>query len=254
MRRFETLVVLAASLLVSAAASSAQPSASPEALTPLQIAVACAMPPKIDLPDVATLRIVGAQDTVPRSIFDEGDRLVISGGTLRHVEVGQRYFVRHPEWPGMRTATAPHAIRTTGWIRIIAANDSTAIASVEHICSDIGEGDYLEPFTRPTVSEASTTAPAGDLDFANPSHVLHGELLRGSGGVGDFMLIDRGADEGAAQGARFAVYRDLRQPGLPLTEVGEAVVMSVGPKLSVIRITAARDSVESGDFVVPRKP
>jgi hypothetical protein len=93
----------------------------------------------------------------------------------------------------------------------------------------------------------------GELDFDHPVRVLNGELMRHSGGTGDFMLIDQGAGAGAAVGAHFAVYRDLLEPGLPLTEIGEAVVMSVGPKLSVVRITRARDAVITGDYAVPRK-
>ncbi len=248
MRCAHVLVALSASLAV-AGASSAQ--SSREAWTPLQLAAACAMPPNTDLPDVATLRIVGAQDTVRRAIYDEHDQLVISGGSLRHVEVGQRYFVRHPEMFGVSKPTDPHSIRTAGWIKVISVNDSMAIAAVEHVCSDITEGDFLESFTAPAVPDLAPGT--GDLDFDHAVHILNGELMRQSGGTGDFMLIDQGADDGAAVGGHFTVYRDLFEHGLPLTEIGEAVVMSVGPKMSVVRITRARDAVVAGDYAVPRK-
>jgi hypothetical protein len=49
------------------------------------------------------------------------------------------------------------------------------------------------------------------------------------------------------------VYRDVHKPGVPLAPVGEAVVVSVGRALSVVRITAARDAIDRGDFIVPRR-
>ena len=69
----------------------------------------------------------------------------------------------------------------------------------------------------------------------------------------DFMLIDWGADHGVTPGTRLAIYRDVRTPGLPLASVGDAVVISVGPMLSLTRITRARDAVQSGDYVAIRK-
>ena len=68
------------------------------------------------------------------------------------------------------------------------------------------------------------------------------------------MLIDRGADYNVAVGSHFAIYRDREVTGLPLTPIGEATVVSVGPTLSVVRITQARDAVLTRDVVVPRGP
>ena len=67
------------------------------------------------------------------------------------------------------------------------------------------------------------------------------------------MLIDRGSDQGVTIGARFAIYRDVRAPGVPLSAVGESVIVSTGKSMSLARITRSRDAVVSGDYVVPRK-
>ena len=40
---------------------------------------------------------------------------------------------------------------------------------------------------------------------------------------------------------------------MPLASVGEAVVITVGPVVSLMRITRARDAVLSGDYVAPRR-
>ena len=68
------------------------------------------------------------------------------------------------------------------------------------------------------------------------------------------MLIDRGTDQGLMRGSRFAVYRDPYRAGVPLVAVGEGIVMTPGKRMSVVRITAGRDAIQSGDYVVPRKP
>ena len=212
------------------------------------------MPASLDLPPSDALHVVGAQDTVPRAIYGSGDLLVIDGGTSRELQTNQRFFVRRAEWPGEHGPGAAHAIATAGWLRIVAVNETTAIAAIEHVCMDISEGDYLEPFVRPELpANAGVADSRGDLNFDALGRIMHGERLRASGGIGDFMLIDRGSDLGATPGARFAVYRDLRQGGIPLTAIGEAVVISVSPSSSVVRITQARDAVRSGDYIVPRK-
>ena len=67
------------------------------------------------------------------------------------------------------------------------------------------------------------------------------------------MLIDPGENGSLQPGARFAVYRDLHKPGLPLASVGEGVVVSVGKSMVLTRITRSRDAIVTGDYVVPRK-
>jgi hypothetical protein len=67
------------------------------------------------------------------------------------------------------------------------------------------------------------------------------------------MLIDRGADLGLVPGTRMSLYRDVGTPGMPLSSIGEAIVISVGPVIALTRITRARDAILSGDYVAVRK-
>jgi hypothetical protein len=244
-------------LLVSSAASgqtAAAGTAAPEALTKLQTAVACAMSPGVIPVEHDTLRIVGSQDTTLRSLFGTRDLLVIDGGTSRHVQVGQRYFVRRAEWFGARSWDQPYTIRTGGWVRIVAANQATAIAQVDYACDGISTGDYLEPFAVPDVpADADQVVTTGTLDFDHLGHVLYGNRLRWTAGAGGFMLVDRGRDQGATVGARFAVYRDMRQSGVPLVPIGEVVVVSASASSAVVRVTQSRDAVTTGDYIVPRR-
>lgn len=246
------IVVCAAS--VARAQQAPAPQAADERLTHEQIAVACAITPEPMPVDPNTLTIVGSQDPGPRTLFGTNDMLVVSGGTARHVDVGQRYFARRAEWFAVRSSKQPYTIRAGGWIRIVAANEAMAIGRVEYACDGIRTGDFLEPFAAPQVPpDADRTVTTGTLDFKDMGHVLYGEQLRWTGGTGGFMLVDRGTEQGATVGARYAVYRDLRQEGVPLVAIGEVVVVSAGPSSSVVRVTGSRDAVMTGDYIVPHR-
>src|SRR5439155_16690899 len=140
------------------------------------------------------------------------------------------------------------------WIRIVAVNESTGIALVEHACGGIMADDYLEPFVAPTIpAGADRDDASGEPDFKALGRVLAGNGDRSAAGPGDFMLIDRGTANGVVPGARFAVYRDVNAAGMPLAAIGEIVVISTGPDTALTRITRARDAVLSGDYVARRK-
>jgi hypothetical protein len=256
--RYSHIVIALAALLSATPAAYAQlngpaPLAG-KLLTPIQIGVACAAPPFLAAPRPAVLRVIGAQDTVSRSLYGTADLLVISGGTKAGVLLGQRFFVRRPVTFGNNSPGDAHAILTSGWIRIVAVNDTTSIAAVDFVCGDISQDDYLEPFVVPTVpDDANRNDPSGELNFADLAHVLFRSEEYRTGAAGDFMLIDRGSDQDTVLGSRFAVFRDLQSGGLPLTSVAEGIVVSVGKRMSVMRITASRDAVQAGDFVVPRR-
>jgi hypothetical protein len=246
-------VVLAAAGALVASTAAAQ---IPDQLTPAQIALACAPPPVLaSLPEKAAV-VTGSQDPVARRLFGVPELLTITGGTDHGLQLGQEYFVRRI----FRTAenhldTLPHQELTVAWVRIVAVNATTAIASVDHACGDIIVGDFIEPFQLPTLTEAQITDvdTSRDPDFTSMARILYGPEQRRSGGVGEFMLIDRGMDKSVAVGEHYAIYRNLKVEGTPLSAIGEATVVSIGPKMALVRINRARDAVFSGDYAVPRK-
>src|SRR5215471_3022120 len=225
-------------------------------LTPAQTEVACAPAPYLGVVPVDAPIVMGNQDTVTRALVGDENPLVLNGGTDRGVQLNQRYFVRRI----FRNADdlhspEPHMVATAGWARIISVNKTMALAAVDHTCSHILEGDFLEAFHTPIVPDnLAVPETTGELDFKAYGRVMYGDRERWSAGTGDYMLIDRGANRNVAVGSHFAIYRDREVTGLPLTPVGEATAVSVGPVLSVVRITQARDAVYRRDLVVPRGP
>jgi hypothetical protein len=236
-------------LIVAASSASAQ-----DVSRALLAQANCAPAPGSATTPAGALRVVGGQMQEPRTIFGPHDLLVVGGGAAQGVQLGQQFFVRRARDSGIQKSVGVHAVNTVGGIRIVAVNNSTAIASVDFACEALAVDDFLVPYVEPILPpNAAHTDTSGDLNFAAPGHLLFGSDDRVTDGAGGFMVADIGANRGAAPGARFAVYRDLGVAGLPLTAVGEAIVVSAGPDTSVVRVTLARDAVASGDLLVPHK-
>jgi hypothetical protein len=246
MRRF----VLA--LMVVSGTAAAVQAQSTDSLSPLDLAVACAPPASSAPPPADALRVVGSQDPTPRALFGNRDLLVIGGGTAAGVQLGQQFFVRRAI-----TFAGSHAgrgVKTLGWVRVVAVNESTAIALVDQVCGGIVSGDYLAPYVAPAVpADALKDDTSGQPDFGALGHILVGNEDRMAVGVGDFVLIDWGQDQGLTPGARFAIYRDVGIAGAPLSSVGEGIVIATSKATALTRVTRARDAVFSGDYVALRK-
>jgi hypothetical protein len=263
--RIHWLAVPSALMAMLAAPAAAQ---TPAALTAMQSAAGCAIPPQLAAEHRGRdPRVMGVQDAGFRTVAGQGDLIVISSGLRDGLQLDQRFYVRRPVTLGGSVAGSEHAISTLGWVRIYAVNDSMAIASVEHSCNTIEKGDYLEPFAEPVLPDGADKADVtGELDFTYEGlgKVMFGDQDSRTGVTGDFMLVDRGSNRGVTPGARYAIYRDpilqrdnqnaVRPYGLPLAAIGEAIVISTSPEFSVVRITASRDTVQRGDYLVPRKP
>jgi hypothetical protein len=221
-------------------------------LSPLALKVACGPPATLDAGPANALRVIGAQDTMPRRLFGNRDLLVIGGGTSTGVQLGQEFFLRRDiTFGGYQNV---RGAKTLGWSKVVAVNESTAIALVEFACGGIIVGDYLQPFVAPEVSaEIEKDETPGQPDFASLGHIVVGNEGRESVGPGDLALIDWGQDKGLQAGARFAIYRGMGVDGLPLASVGEGIVISTGSGMALTRITRARDAVFSGDYVALRK-
>lgn len=239
------LVVAAAVLSVSALSAQAQ-----DLPMALSHAVGCAPQVAGVVAPADAPRIVGAQDTSPRTLYGPRDLVIVDVGTAGGVRVGQRFYLRRQILARYNVGT--QALITSGRLSIVAASDDTAIGQIDVACDGIHAGDYLEPWVAPVIPPgADRTDASGDLDFGSPSRVLFGDYGRESGANGDLMLADLG--QNTAPGARYAVYRDLLVPGVPLAAVGEAVVISVGEHASLLRLTEVRDAVNAGDLLIPRR-
>jgi hypothetical protein len=198
------------------------------------------------------LRIVGGQDTVPHALFGTRDLVIVNGGTAAGLQLDQQFAIRRAYVFGRPRKNDLRTIHTTGRLRIVSINNMTAVGQIEEVCDGVLAGDYLEPFVAPAPVPPSGDKAFADLDFSSLSRVLFGDEQRRIAGPGDFMMLDQGAAS-LTPGTRVAVYRDLQSTGVPLTAIGEGVIVSRPDGTAVMRVTSARDAVRTGDYVVRHK-
>jgi hypothetical protein len=185
-----------------------------------------------------------------KTLFGPGDPVVVKGGTAQGIKAGQDYYVRrlvsdqfaHPGSDKLKT----YSIHTAGWIHIEDAQTDTSIASIVKACDGIMEGDYVEPYVKPTVPAETL---GGEPDYANPGHLVLGDDRRQMGGTGDLMVVDRGSDHGIKAGQRFTIFRTTGGGSGPIAKIGEATAMMVKPDTTVVRIEKVIDAVTVGDLV-----
>lgn len=221
-------------------------------------------------PPAALLRVIGSQDTVIKYMLGSGDTLFISGGSSAGLAPGQEYYVRRLSRVfGAQGPDPEHpvSVHTAAWIRILGVDANLATASITHACEGILLDDYLEPYSPPLVP--ARTLAGGTIQYENMGRILMGDESRRIGGIGDFMIIDRGSSAGVVSGQRFFVFRDKRgiridlygrsqvfqhsTATMPLVEIGEVVATSVRPTSTTVQIVAARDAVQAGDLVAAVK-
>jgi hypothetical protein len=250
MRRFGVLV--AAVLVTGSGTADAQPLA--ELATPgtgiptvTPVHVVCTDTPVSTPPD-ESLRILASHSPDLHEQFAAGELVVLNANTTDGIMPGQQFYIRRVQRPydgGTPYTQQPAAIRTSGGLTVVAADENSAIARIDLACDSPRAGDYLEPYTEPTMAEAS--GPDGWPIFENPARVLFGRDRRQEAGAGDIVSIDRGSAQGMMAGRRVAVYRDRRN-GTPLVEIGEGHVVAADADSARILLTRARDAVRRGDL------
>ena len=253
MSRFVWPAAFVFTLLSSATLVTAQrvPAAAPTGLSAEVLGLACAPALTTQEPDMP-LRVAGGQDSSTRRNYAPGDLVTINAGSTNGITVGQEFFARRVLRNGAATKSSePVMIRTAGWLRVYAVDDTMSLATITYACDSIEVGDYLETFTLPVPVVPNPDKPKAERD--NYARVLLGNDRRSSFGRGDFFTINRGSNEGLKVGAQFVVYRDKKEPANFLFELGEAVAVSVGPQLSTLQVTLSRDAFNEGDYVAERK-
>lgn len=223
----------------------------PRTLLPMH--VACADIPVTTPPTAGKFTVAGSARVNGRQMMATGETVVIEAGTAQGVAVGQQFAARRldggPRAFG-RGVDGYAGIRTAALLTVTSVDDRFALARIERACDGVMVGDYLEPITMPTIQAVSA---AGAPNFADRASVLFGTDLRQVFGDGDVLAINRGSAQGVTRGTRFALYRDGHN-GLPLGELGEAVVIDVTEGTSRAVLVRVRDFVSSGDVAVMRGP
>ncbi|MEZ5291946.1 MAG: carboxypeptidase-like regulatory domain-containing protein [Vicinamibacterales bacterium] len=194
-------------------------------------------------------RLLAARDEPRRSIFGNGDVLVLDVGTDIGLVPGQNLVVRRRFRIGDKSLSLAHAEfgeQTAGLVQVVETSPLTSIAVVVYTCGELFAGDAVEPFDAlPVLTAAATGAPRYD----DPAHIVLGEHGQTLGAARQLMVIDRGTAQGAARGQRLTVFRRALGDRGPVQAIADAVIVAVRPDSATIRIERTRDAVSVGDYV-----
>ena len=216
----------------------------------IRTSAACAPVGTMGPASVPRVRVIPSDEPIgiERSLFSAGQRVGVDQGTDAGVRVGERYIVRRP----MRFYGAPRAEHTVGWLHVIEAAASSAIAQIDFACDAIADGDRVEPFTELTLSPAvGRSYTGGTLDTKQSLRVSYGLDGRSVQGDRDFVLAEGGQDRGVTPGMRYAAFSRRSAPAVDAA-AAEAIVVAVYPDQALLRITSVHDGVFVGDQLVHR--
>ncbi len=188
-----------------------------------------------------------------------GDIVYVSGGREAGLMPGSVFtvvetkgIVKHP----ISKETIGEHYRYNGRVRILSAQDTTAIAEISHSCHPISVGAVLMPFTPEPVPLARYSGMIGLNDPVTEEALIDAPIivLSDAGvlslGQGHVVYIDRGAED-VSPGDLFTIYRPTPSEIPPLI-IGELAVLSVGETTAVARILDSRQVVHVGDRLSPR--
>ena len=176
--------------------------------------------------------------------------MLIDGGTLDGLEVGQNLAVRRYFLVVDAKGAAMRGEHTAGVLQIVTAEDHVSSAVVVYACDEMRKGDFLAPF-RPEPKRAAD--PVGVPAFADAAKILFADSGQTLGAPGRLMVIDRGVEHGIHAGQRLTLFRRrLIDPAKP-SVVGEAVVVATRGDSATIRVEAITDAISSGDWAAPQR-
>src|SRR5688572_28781302 len=184
------IVIVCGALSVAPALAQRAPAHVPTRLSADVLALACAPAIVFEEPAVG-LRIAGGQDSFFRRIYAPGDLVTLNAGARNGIDVSQEFFVRRVQKAAGDAVNrrTPATIRTAGWVRVYAVDESMSLATITHACDTIEVGDYLEPFALPQVTEASPDRPLPQRE--NYGRVISGQDRRRTFAKDDFFVVDR---------------------------------------------------------------
>jgi hypothetical protein len=249
---FSLLLTAVATLTLPASLQAQQAPAMAKAhVDPGVLTLACA-PMAATAGPTAALRVTGGQDTQVRETFAQGDFVTITGGANQGIQIGQEFFVRRLLAPrGAVSAQNPGTTRTVGWVKVYAIDEDLALATITHNCDAMRVGDYLEPLALPVPRRAEATRGKPERDYAR---VILGNERRTEFGPGDYLVIDRGTEQGIAPGTQLVFYRwKTKSRDNFLAAIAEGVAVDVQAGTATVTITSSRDAVKTGDLAAMRK-
>ena len=197
----------------------------------------------------AIARLVAHRDERHRTLYGNGDVLIIDAGTDIGLETGQNLVVRRTFRAGATRGAAVGSAtgeQTAGLIQVVEPGERASIAVVVYACGELFAGDTVEPFDGlPLMTAQAVLEPR----FDDPAHIVLGDHGQTLAAERQLMVIDRGSAQGAARGQRLTIFRRALAGKGPVQTIADAIIVAVRPGSATIRIERTSDAVSVGDLV-----
>jgi hypothetical protein len=221
------------------------------------------------------LEVQGAENIYEQTDYLTHDLLYVDGGYDKGLKVGDEYWIVTPEQEVAHPVTGKSLGRFyqyRGRAIVQSVEGRTASVRVTSACTDIPMFSNLKKFDPIPIPLARKTPPAQPGD--PPSGKARGRIVYTRDGVvalgtGTAVMVDLGAADGVQPGDFLTIYRyssgreyGIRPVGaywvnlppppgvhIPRTYLGEAAVLTVGDRWSVVRLSDSNRLIEVGDEV-----
>jgi Carboxypeptidase regulatory-like domain len=181
-------------------------------------------------------------------LYTSGVQVIIDGGILNGLEVGQNLVVRHHF--RVRGSPGPDVTgeHSAGLVQIVAVSERSSIAVVVYACDELRKGDFLASFKPEPIRPPDPRGVPAYVDAAKILFADEGQIL---GAPRRLMVIDRGSERGVRVGQRLTLFRRKGRDGGKPDIVGDAIVVAVRADSATIRIERVNDAISSGDWAAP---
>jgi hypothetical protein len=196
--------------------------------------------------------------------FSEGDVVYIDGGVEQGVAAGDRFFILSRIRPLYELVKDPKlgnvygnrklgvVYSKIGQLKILCAQENTAIAEITYACDPIDVGNVLQPFRPIPVPLVVDPDPSDRCDVPNGNPVGRIIYTRDDQieiGSGWLVFIDLGSADGVFPGQFATIFRENAVKGMPRIVLGELGVLTVEEHYSTAILTNGWSSVYIGDSV-----
>ena len=194
-------------------------------------------------------RIFGSEEDAHKDGLATGDVVYLNRGSEDGVSPGDSFYMQREV--DFTWGVDGSYVRRTGWLRILAVQEETAMAEIVQACLDVNLGDYLTPFE---------PIPVPLLPLERPPTRLTPETGRMRGtieaslddlatlGQGYLVSIDLGQEDGVVPGNIFTIFRYLYD-NAPRKVLGTLAVLTVQREHATARIMESVDYILPGDLV-----
>jgi len=203
-----------------------------------------------------TGRIVAAEYEDSRHMFAVGDIVYTDVGARDGLMAGQEFWVIRPEHEvyrsGSVTDTLGRFYATPGRVRVVCAQESTAILEFTESCEPSYLGDEIIPFEPIPIPLVRASAPLTQCDPPSgktTGHIVEVKDRATPVGTDSVVFLDLGEEDGLYPGDFLTVFRNRADSRSIRTLLGEIAVLWTKGRTCVGKVTSMVDTMGVGDFV-----